>query len=92
MATRKTRPKGAKPDKFWRDALMVAVNRAYEAGDKPAKNLAALAEKCVQMALAGDITAIREIGDRLDGRAHQPITGGDDGPVKLVVEIVDPTK
>ncbi len=91
MATRKTPSKGAKPDKLWRDALMVAVHRAAETG-KPTKKLAKLAEKCVEMALGGDMAAIKEIGDRLDGRAVQAVTGGDGGPHNLVVEIIDPCR
>ena len=41
MATSKTPSKGAKPDKLWRDALMVAVHRAavtgFNLGTKPVK-------------------------------------------------------
>ena len=91
MAARKSPSRGSKPDKLWRDALMVVVNRAAEKG-KATKKLAKLAEKCVEMGMAGEIAAIKEIGDRLDGRAHQPITGGDGGAPKLIVELVDPTK
>ena len=44
------------------------------------------------MGMAGEIAAIKEMGDRLDGRAHQPITGGGDDLPKLVIEIIDPTR
>ena len=33
-------------------------------------------------ALDGDMQAIKEIGDRLDGRPAQPIVGVDGGPVE----------
>ena len=55
----------------WRDALRTALNT-----DDPAtkrKKLLLLADKLVDLALAGDVQAIREIGDRIDGRAIQQI-------------------
>ena len=51
-----------------------------------------LADVTFDRALAGEIAAIKEIGDRLDGKAHQStsLTGeAGVGPVKLVVEIID---
>lgn len=57
-------------DKPWADALRVAVNRDDPEGKK---YLARIAEQCVSAAASGDIQAIKEIGDRLDGRAHQTI-------------------
>jgi hypothetical protein len=78
MASRITKPGGSKPEKPWRDALMVAVN---ERGAGGAKNLRRIAEQCVEAALNGDMHAIKEIGDRLDGKAPQgfdltPTDGG----------------
>lgn len=64
------RPKGAWSDKAWRDAIRVAVNEPHEKGKK---KLRALADKLVAEALAGDVSAMREIGDRLDGKATQQI-------------------
>jgi len=72
-------------DKIWSDALRRAVLRVVEKG-KPTKNLEVLANKCVAMGLDGDLQAIREIGDRLDGKPAQTIAGGDGGPVRFVVE------
>ena len=62
---------GRKSDKLWRDALAVASKREDPNGRV---YLARIAEKCVQMAADGDISAIREIGDRLDGKPHQSVT------------------
>jgi len=64
------RPKGAWSDKAWRDALRVAVNRAHDGGGR---KLQALADKLVESALTGDVRAMREIGDRLDGRPAQTV-------------------
>ena len=84
-------PKGAKSDKEWRDAIRVAVN---ELRDDPTdsgniKALRLIARKVVDRALDGDMTAAKEIGDRLDGRPSQVIEGNPDAPHKLIVEIRD---
>ena len=60
-------PKGRAKDKNWGDAIRIAVNEAYEDGDK--KKLRVLADKLVDKALGGDIAALREIGDRLGRKA-----------------------
>lgn len=62
---------GRKSDKLWRDALMIAAKRTDAEGKVL---LAKMAEKCVEQAAAGDIAAMKEIGDRLDGKAHQSVT------------------
>lgn len=70
-------PKGAKSDKIWRDAVMRAVRRL--GGDTPPKSttkaqrLDLLADALVAKGLEGDVPAIREVGDRLDGKAVQAI-------------------
>ena len=43
-------------------------NRTYLDGRK---KLARLADRCVEAALGGDMTAMKEIGDRLDGKPRQ---------------------
>ncbi len=58
---------------------MVAVKR-QTTGGKKTKKLAMLADKLVERALEGDITAMKEIGDRLDGKPAQAVElGGRDG-------------
>jgi len=52
---------------------MRAVKRAGEDGNT--RRLDLLADKLVAAGLAGDVSALREIGDRLDGKAAQPISG-----------------
>jgi len=73
VAANVKKPGGRKSDKLWRDALMVAVQRA--SGDDPRPMLARIAEKCAEAALEGDIQAIKEIGDRIDGKAIQRTEG-----------------
>lgn len=65
-------PKGAKSDKLWRDALMRAVKREVDKGGKT-KRLEVLADKLVEEGMAGNVAAIKEIGDRLDGRPAQAV-------------------
>lgn len=79
---------GQKSDKIWRDALMRAVKRSYDGGNL--KNLEVLATKTVNMALNGDMTAIKEIGDRLDGKATQAIQPLDEHgrPTSMKVEVI----
>lgn len=86
MAARKTPSAGSKPDKLWRDALMVAIKRAGD--DDPRPYIARIAERCVQMAAAGDMQAIKEIGDRVDGKAAQSVTvdgTAEGGAISMIV-------
>lgn len=91
-------PKGAKSDKIWRDAIMRAVRRLGddEGPEKPTKaqRLDLLADALVAKGILGDVPAIKEVGDRLDGKATQPISGDDDAPpvtfARIVRTIVDP--
>jgi hypothetical protein len=64
-------PNGRAKDKLWADAIRIAVNEAYEDGDK--KKLRVLADRLVDKALEGEISAMKEIGDRLDGKAAQSV-------------------
>lgn len=68
--------RNAAKGRIWSDA----VRRAVLQGDK----LNELAEALIREALDGDVVALKEIGDRLEGKVAQPVTG-EDGPVELVV-------
>ena len=69
------RPKGTRnPTTMWRDEVMKAVCRLRSGDDrKKYKVLRLLAEKLMDRALDGDMTAMREIADRLDGKAVQSV-------------------
>lgn len=56
-----------KEQKQFRDALNMAIKRTD--GDKT--KLALMAEALVDKAVGGDVTAIREVADRLDGKPLQ---------------------
>ncbi len=72
------RPKGAEnKDKSWRHAIRAAVNELRVAeGDEKGKKVRALrllAQRLVTRALDGDVSALKEVGDRLDGKATQQV-------------------
>ncbi len=60
---------------MWRDAIMLAVKRDAEGGGK---HLDKLARTLIQKASEGDVAALKEIGDRLDGKPTQSIALGQD--------------
>ncbi len=69
MAVRRAPSRGSKPDKLMRDALIVALKReARDANGKRTTKLALMAEALVDKAIAGDVRAAKEIGDRVDGK------------------------
>lgn len=70
--------------KQWQKALERALARAGTEGTIES-GLAPIADTVVKLARAGDKDAWREIGDRLDGKPAQAITGEDGG--SIVVEI-----
>lgn len=70
----------SKENRLWAET----IRRALVQGK--AEKLRALAEKLISRAEEGDISALKEIGDRLDGKPVQSIAG--DMDVNLTVEIV----
>lgn len=66
---------GTKERRLWADAVRRAVLR----GDA----LNRLADKLIAEALDGDMAAMREIGDRLDGKPTVSVTGEGGGPVAI---------
>lgn len=76
-------PGGKPKSKPFADMLRIAVNEATEDGGK---KLRALADALVSKAVAGDVQAIKEVADRLDGKpAQQIIASGDpDNPIEHV--------
>lgn len=62
---------GQKAEKPWHEALKLAVNQRDADG---VKLLRRLAERTVELALDGDMEAIKEIGNRLDGRPAQAVS------------------
>jgi len=73
--------KNAAKGTWFRDILRKALEEEDRATRK--KNIEAVALKLIEVALEGDVAAIREIADRIDGKAKQPITGEDGQPLVL---------
>ncbi len=93
MAARKNPGGGKGQDKIWSDAIRLAVMRESDT-DKGKKRIAVIADKCARMAETGDMAAIREIGDRLDGKSPQysEIAGAGGASLTLVVETGVPVR
>ena len=78
-------PNGRPKTKPFKDALRKAIDAAGT--DDSALELVAAA--LLAKAQDGDVQAIKEIADRLDGKVAQAITGGEDGdnPVSILHRI-----
>ena len=75
--------KNAVKNKPWADALSRALE-IHKPSDQRVK-LDALACSLVEKAMSGDTNALKEIGDRLDGKPKQQIeaTGLDGGAIEI---------
>ena len=95
MAARKTPAAGSKPDKLWRNEIRLAVHELLVSdGDgktQKIKALRLLARRLVTKAMEGDVAALKEIGDRLDGKPAQAVDLGVGVQITLIERtIVDP--
>lgn len=68
-------PTGRRKEKPWRDALTLALK------DGDGLKLRNIAEKLVAAAEAGDLQAIKEIADRLDGKPVQALANDEESPL-----------
>lgn len=78
-------PKGnrnAAKGRFWTDALRRAVL------ENDGKKLRKLADKLVAVAMKGNVHALRELGDRFEGKPAQAIVGADGGDIKAHITVV----
>lgn len=76
----------------WKKAIENALNERNKSRKDKLDALQALAEKLLVNAEAGDMQALKELGDRLDGKATQQVIGnGINGEfvTKMVVELVE---
>ena len=81
-------PKGHKPDKLMRDALSVVLHRAAEDADgKPTKRLNNVAAQLVKKAESGDVAAIKEIFDRMDGKVALGVDANMSGAMTVNVSL-----
>lgn len=76
------RPKG---EKSFAAMLRIAIN---EAGTVPGSTkLRDIADKLVSKAAEGDIAAIKEVADRIDGKVPQAVIGDEENPLHFVHEV-----
>jgi len=82
--------RGSKPDKLMRDALLaelcVEIEDPADRGKK-IKRLRLIARKLIDLAISGDVQAIREVNDRVDGKVAQAIAGEDGGKIQHSIEV-----
>lgn len=80
--------KGAARSKEWQNAIRLAL--AEKGNGDWQKALRKIAAKLLDKAEEGDTAALREIGDRLDGKPAQAIVGDKDfDPVQQEVSLTD---
>ena len=71
-------------EKSFANMLNIAINEANERGGTKLRDVA---DALVAKAITGDVNAIKEIADRLDGKVPTPIAGDDDNPLTLITRI-----
>lgn len=73
--------------KVWKAAVMRALDKT---GTDRKKAIDALAAALVEKGLTGDVAALKEIGDRVDGKSAQAINlgGQEDNPIVQKIERV----
>ena len=67
----------AKENRLWASTLHRVVTQ------ENSKRLRLVAESLLAKAIEGDVPAIRELGDRIDGKVPQGIVGADGGPLQV---------
>lgn len=76
-------PRGQQRDKPFLAALRLEIAAAQDDDDQ--RSLRRIARMLLGEASGGDVSAIKEVADRLDGKVPQAITGEDGGPVQVEV-------
>lgn len=75
--------------KIWRAAITRALERRSASRTDGIKEIDALADQLLNLVAMGDLGALKEFGDRMDGKPAQAIIGGDedDPAIKTVTRI-----
>lgn len=90
MAARKTAA-SPKPDKLIRDAILIELHADSDQMEhgKRVKKLRLIARALIKEGIAGDVAAIKEIADRVEGKAAQGIllSGDPANPLEHRLEV-----
>ncbi len=75
---------GGRPPKerSFANMLNIAIKEASASGE--GTKLRDVANALVEKAITGDVQAIKEIADRLDGKVPQAVIGDDESPLEFV--------
>ena len=75
--------------KVWSDAIKRAMARAEHDPYVGHRTLNALADRLLEKAAEGDMAALKELGDRLEGKPTQLIAGdADAAPIQAAVRVI----
>lgn len=78
----------ARGKRTWAEAINKAVKEIDPDSKDKVKKLRSLARKLVSLGIGGDVSALREIGDRLDGRAIQQVDIGDHKQITVIERVI----
>lgn len=76
--------------KVWSAAIARALDRRMPA-DQRIKAIDELADKLIEKCLDGDLAALKELGDRLEGKPSQSVAvdgDGEGGPIRHALEVL----
>lgn len=83
---------GRKQEKPFRDALMLAIKDA-ENQQNSTRSLRRIAERLLDEAAMGNVQALKEVADRMDGKVPQGIENGNpDQPFRVTFEWMKPSE
>ena len=72
--------------RVWRNAIERALERRTKSRTDGIKEIDSLAEQLLTLVAAGDLGALKEFGDRIDGKPAQALISGDDDDPPLKVQ------
>lgn len=78
---------GQKKHKVARDALALALEREIEVEGRMTRRIMQIAEALCRKAADGDVQAAKEIFDRVDGKATQPLSNEDGSPLLAGINV-----
>lgn len=77
----------ATKNRIWQQAILNALKKRSKSDQLEA--LEDLADKLIDSCMDGDITALKELGDRVEGKVAQCVNlgGQDDNPIKATLTV-----